>query len=698
MLTIWIIHRNSHHRNALARIAAVGDETVLGGPDDPRFASASPPDAVVLGLSGDFEPELEFVHRFGSRFPYSAWILLASPGEEAQARRLFDTLDAHHLAYPAKLVDLRRALRAGIHQRRADSLSARHDRDELRTRFGRWFNDLHLPEWMRALDPRMASVPVLVRGEAGTGRELLARYIHTFGGRGEGAFLHVGCRGVLSLGELVDRIQAGGPTEPGHPTTIWLEDVDRLPAGIQRQLRNWIEFGPLPGDLRGRPIRWMAGASDESEIDLEPGLDPRLAETLAVLDLRIPSLRERGTSLERFVNDTIEMWCSARGEAPRHFRSDTLALLRTHPWPGNLHELESVVLRTLALAGADPVPPDDLRFPEHSDWLALDPTAETATERHPAPSQIPSQESNPTSLEAEPAARTSKDDELTNLMPQGPPDSEQTEGRDILSFFETLESQSEDSSASIDPVEMATDAALNTVALRSTEDPRDSRDSNLRRMIQSVAHAVRNPLVSIRTFSELLPERYDDPEFRERFRELVGQDVARIDAAVTRLQSMADLPSIEPHPVDLAHLLDKLLEEHADEIRNRRLLVLKELDHSLPHAYGDPLLLRDAFGGLLERAIGSVKDRGDIYIASKHHEGGRAGEPSVRILLRYSLAGGTAPGDSSAGSSPGLLGGENLAAIMAQTIVQSLGGSFTSDTTDSDECVVIIDLPAPGPE
>jgi signal transduction histidine kinase len=161
---------------------------------------------------------------------------------------------------------------------------------------------------------------------------------------------------------------------------------------------------------------------------------------------------------------------------------------------------------------------------------------------------------------------------------------------------------------------------------------------------------------------------------------------------------MVDLPSIEPHPVDLAHLLDKLLEEHADEIRNRQLLVLKELDHSLPHAYGDPLLLRDAFGGLLERAIASVKDRGDIYIASKHHEGGRAGEPSVRILLRYSLAGGTAQGGASAGSSPGLLGGENLATIMAQTIVQSLGGAFTSDTTDSDEYVVIIDLPAPGPE
>ena len=77
---------------------------------------------------------------------------------------------------------------------------------------------------------------------------------------------------------------------------------------------------------------------------------------------------------------------------------------------------------------------------------------------------------------------------------------------------------------------------------------------------------------------------------------------------------------------------------------------------------------------------------------------GRAGEPTVRILLRYSLATGASAQAASSGSRPALPGGDNLATIMAQTIVQALGGSFTSDTTDADECVVIIDLPAPGPE
>ncbi|MCS5638186.1 MAG: hypothetical protein NZ990_16820, partial [Myxococcota bacterium] len=377
-----------------------------------------------------------------------------------------------------------------------------------------------------------------------------------------------------------------------------------------------------------------------------------------VIDLRIPSLHERGEGIERFVEETALFWGQTRSEAPRQFSHDALALLRAHPWPGNLHELESVLLRTLALSGADPVLPGDLRFPEAGHWL---------------PQGGENSAHSTVASDASEAAETS---------PGG--------SRDILSFFEP--EPADDETPAMDPLQMATDAALSNLVPESEANHDPGRESNLRRTIQAVAHAVRNPLVSIRTFAQLLPEQYDDPEFRDQFRELVGQDVARIDEAITRLQNAVDLPTIESHPVDLAHLLDKLLDEHAEEIRTRRLLVLKELDHGLPHAYGDPMLLRDAFGGLLQRALASIKDRGDIYIASKHHEGSRGGEPSIRVLIRYSVAPGSPPsGDTAPGA-------ENLDAVMAQTIVQSLGGSFTTDTTDADEFVVIIDLPAPGPE
>ena len=661
MLTIWIIHRDPHHRNALARIAGTGDGTVIGGPGDSLFAGAPAPDAVVLGLAGDFEQELEFVHRFGGRFPDCTWLLLSPPSEHSQVRRLFDTVDAQPLAYPASAHALRRALRAAIRRQRADSLTARQSRDRLRERFGRWFGDLDLPEWMHALDPRLAGVPVLIRGEEGTGRGLLARYIHTFSGDGEEVFLHVGCAGVTSLGELGERIGDGGRTRVASGrATVWLDEVDKLPAAVQRGLRDWIEFGPTPAALRGAALRWMAGAGDDADLDLEPGLDPRLADVLAVIDLRIPSLHERSEGIERFAAETALFWGETRSEAPRRFSRDALALLRAHPWPGNLHELESVLLRTLALSGADPVLPRDLRFPEAGHWLprGRDDSAERG---------------------------------LASLSADSPaePDASRTPAAaspDILSFFDP------EPPPATAPLQMTTDAALSNRVPESEADHDPGRESDLRRTIQAVAHAVRNPLVSIRTFAQLLPEQYDDPEFRDQFRELVGQDVARIDEAITRLQNAVDLPSIESQPVDLAHLLDKLLDEHAEEIRTRRLLVLKELDHGLPHAYGDPMLLRDAFGGLLQRALASIKDRGDIYVASKHHEGSRGGEPSIRVLIRYSVA----PGSPSSGDTAP--GAENLDAVMAQTIVQSLGGSFTTDTTDADEFVVIIDLPAPRPE
>ena len=665
MLTIWIIHRDPHHRNALARIAGAGDGTVIGAPGDSLFAAASAPDAVVLGLSGDFEQELEFVHRFAGRFPDCAWLLLSPPSEHSQVRLLFDTVDAQPLAYPASAHALRRALRRAIRRHRADSLSARQGRDRLRKRFGRWFGDLDLPEWMHALDPRLAGVPVLIRGEEGTGRGLLARYIHTFSGDGEEVFLHVGCAGVGSLGELGERIADGGRTRVASGrVTIWLDEVDQLPAAVQRGVRDWIEFGPTPPALRGAALRWMASAGDDADLDLEPGLDPRLADVLAVIDLRIPSLHERNQGIERFASETALFWGETRSESPRQFSPDAVALLRAHPWPGNLHELEAVLLRTLALSSADPVLPGDLRFPEAGHWLPWS--------GDDSPEQGLASTSGDSSAEPDASETTT------------------TASRDILSFFDPEPPAHEPPVT--DPLRMATDAALSSLVPESPGSQDPGRESNLRRAIQAVAHAVRNPLVSIRTFAQLLPEQYDDPTFRDQFRELVGQDVARIDEAITRLQNMVDLPSIEAHPVDLAHLLDKLLDEHAEEIRTRQLLVLKELDHGLPHAYGDPMLLRDAFGGLLQRALASVKERGDIYIASKHHEGSRGGEPSIRVLIRYSVAPGSPPsGDPAPGA-------ENLDAVMAQTIVHSLGGSFTTDTTDADEFVVIIDLPAPGPE
>jgi DNA-binding NtrC family response regulator len=725
MFTIWIIHRDAHHRAALARIAGLGDNAVLGGPLDRLFESASRPSAVLLGLGDDFEHELEFVHRFGPRLAGCPWVVLAPKADLAEARRLFDTLRGRFLAYPPSPVELRRALRDALRRRTRDRLSVRQEREALRDRFTRWFADVDLPELMRAIDPRMANVPVLIRGEEGTGRGILARYIHTFGGGPDEGFVPVSCRGLRHADELLGQIESGVEKRDAAALTIWLEDVDLLPLSVQRRLQGWVEYRPLDGALRADRIRWIAGAGDEADLEAEPGLEPRLAESFAGLTLRIPALRERPESIDGFVAETSRAWASQRGERIRQWSPDALMLLRAYPWPGNVHELEAVVIRTLSFTGADPVLPVHLRFPGDSGWL--DRYAEE-TPTPPAPRVVEEPEPRLAETELPEATILPEEDELEVVLGTLEEAGEDEIGEEAITPAASLdeigeigeigEAREAEPAAPTRPgaPPTGTDATAAATTAPAPEAPAPSayemadhamqsvlppaapehapgagvgddeaERSDWRQLVRALVHDVRNPLVSIRTFSELLPDHYDDAEFRSHFSELVGRDVVRIDDAISRLQEMVDLSQVKSEPVDVAQLLERLLDELRDDIQARRLLVLKELDHSLPHALGDPLLLRDAFSGLIKRAIASVADRGDIYIASRHHVSAQAGRPTLRVLIRY----GTEPGAGDVAE------GAHLDAVMAQSIVHSLGGTFTEDTTDADECVIVIDLPAP---
>ena len=726
MLTIWIIHRDSNHRAAIARIAGAGDNAVLGGPLDRLFESATPPSVVVLGLGDDFEHELEFVHRFGPRLPGAEWVLLPSKADVGEAKRLFDTLPARYVTYPPSTVELRRALRDALRRRTTDPLSARHGRDALRDRFARWFADVDLPELMRAIDPRLVAVPVLVRGEAGTGRGVLARYTHAFGGGPDEAFVHVSCPGIRGAGELLAQIQSGVDESTTGPITVWLEDVDYLPAPAQRRLQDWIEFGLPDGALRGARVRWIGGAGDESELDVDPGLDPRLAEALAGVTLHIPPLRDRAEAVDAFVTETARAWSNERGERARRWSPDALAMLRAYPWPGNLHELEATVIRTLCFTSAETLLPVHLRFPGDSGWLDRLSEPHGRFERTDTP--FPLHETDlpeATILPDEPADDEEDllvgDEEVEEEVALGeeeeailvslgdPVDDDEDDGDPVEPMIAEPEPERAPASGSASPfaepepalptaapdagapsaIEMAEQAMSNVLPpATSGADTSPSDQSDLRQVVRALVHDLRNPLVSIRTFSELLPDHYDDDEFRSHFSELVSQDVTRIDEALARLQGMVDVPGIKSEPVDVAHLLEGLLDEHRDEIQSRRLLVLKELDHSVPHALGDPALLRDAFSGLLKGALAAVSDRGDIYLASRHHTGGQSGAPTLRVLLRYGT-------DPSASERPAR--GAQLDDVMAQTIVRSLGGTYTQDTTDADECVIVIDLPAGRP-
>lgn len=218
----------------------------------------------------------------------------------------------------------------------------------------------------------------------------------------------------------------------------------------------------------------------------------------------------------------------------------------------------------------------------------------------------------------------------------------------------------------------------------------NDKNDSLRRALAAMLHEVRNPLVSIRTLVELLPEHFDDSEFRERLGAVITGDVNRIETIVSRLQQLAEYPSehssARPEPVDVSALLERLLEESRETIHSRHLLVLKELDRDQPLALGDPEQLERASRAVLDRALSSVPVRGDLYIASRHQAGEDDDSGTLRVLVRYhhSREGGGAPQAEGA-----------FEYALAAAILKTQGGDLTLDTSDAAETVVLIDLPAP---
>ena len=631
-------------------MAAAPEGTVLGAPGEPRFDSSPVAEVILLGLTDDWEAELEFAHATQLRERDAHWILLGDAAVAEDALRLFDTLHAKFLPYPPPAEKLRASIRGSRHAG-APALSARTCRLAIRQRFSRWFSDLELPELLRALDPRLADIPTLIRGEPGTGRNVLAHYIHMFGGTSNGTFVHLPCGETTTAEEILDALSnVGRGGETPMSVAIWLEEVERLPVALQAQLREWIECAPPPGVVRAPLLRWI-GTTGDSGSGREP--EPGLRRALSGLCIRLAPLRERPELVSTVASEVTRLWCGSRRLRARRFGEDAIAVMEEYPWPGNLRELEAVVVQTLAAGSSDPVRSDDLQYDGHafsplgaSEVGAL--IVDEGEAEHPL-HQPHAQVSRPEPQPEQPASIAPTEQEVRRAAESG------TAGR-------------EPGERSDPPV----------------------AEASLARIVASLSHEVRNPLATIRTFASLLPERFNDPEFRSRFTEVVTQDIGRIDALVEQLGRLADLQAPKRETLDVSALLEQLLDEREETIRRRKLLVLKELDMGRSIVTADRAQLRFAFEVLLGKSLDLVPDRGDVYLASRRHDGGPGTKPSVRILVRFHDPDQTGAGAASSGAS---IAEHSLELTIAELVIRAQRGSFALTTTEGKETVIVIDLP-----
>lgn len=171
-------------------------------------------------------------------------------------------------------------------------------------------------------------------------------------------------------------------------------------------------------------------------------------------------------------------------------------------------------------------------------------------------------------------------------------------------------------------------------SLREKQDLLDRADfwSDL---AESMAHEIRNPLVAIKTFAQLLPERFEDADFRKDFSQIVVREIDRLDKIITQINDFAHPPELVMKPVDLRNSVNKALELAKDQFGlNGEVALETSLPNDLPKVLGDESALAEAFAHLVANAAEAVagQDKPRITLTAKPiREGNRAREVMISI-------------------------------------------------------------------
>jgi transcriptional regulator with AAA-type ATPase domain len=225
--------------------------------------------------------------------------------------------------------------------------------------------------------------PVLLQGETGTGKGLLARLIHRAGARAAGPFVDVNCAAIpetlleaelfgFERGAFTDARQAKpGLVRAAHGGTLFLDEVDLVAPALQAKLLTALEdrvVRPL-GSTHGEPVDvWVVAATNR---DLEGEVRARrfredLYHRLAVLTLTLPPLRERREDIVLLAEHLLARECAEYGLPPKTLSPEVRAALRNYAWPGNVRELSNAIERAVLFAEASVITPEIFGLPSRT--------------------------------------------------------------------------------------------------------------------------------------------------------------------------------------------------------------------------------------------------------------------------------------------------------------------------------------------
>src|SRR6266481_1899586 len=231
---------------------------------------------------------------------------------------------------------------------------------------------------------------VLISGETGTGKELIASAIHKRSKRSARAFIRVNCAAIppsLIAAELFGHEKGAftgavqrraGRFESADGGTIFLDEIGELSPETQLALLRVLQEREFERVGNSQPIsinvRVLAATNRDLEAAVAAGTFRQdLFYRLNVFPIRVPSLRERKDDIPLLVEYLVERYAKRAGKRISHLKKKTLDLLQAYDWPGNIRELQNVVERAVILCDDETFSVDETWLPRKSNQLSRRP-------------------------------------------------------------------------------------------------------------------------------------------------------------------------------------------------------------------------------------------------------------------------------------------------------------------------------------
>ncbi|OGP95467.1 MAG: hypothetical protein A2157_05795 [Deltaproteobacteria bacterium RBG_16_47_11] len=387
------------------------------------------------------------------------------------------------------------------------------------------------------------NVPVLIQGEQGVGKEWVAKVIYHSGEWKYGGYYKIDCKMLREetllhhLAPLMKEIHYGA-----LPATLFLKEVGYLSHGDQRRLLEWVEEGLFKYNAEKqilKNLRWIASTSENLKQKVLQGkFLEDLYDRFHTFAIDVPPLRDRSKDIPTIACSLLMEYATRMNLRKKGISENVLSLLQSYWWPGNLKELETVIVRSAIFSEGENLMEKDLFF------------------------------------------------------------STEYEMNSFITFLKKTD-------------------------LKNPFEPNGNGPSNDQNSLRwlfflaELVHRIKNPLVSIKTFTQLLREKFNDGEYRDSFYKVVSEDIEKIDIVLNGLMNYIKMNTPLNKMNTVHRILEEVLNRYEPRFEEKKIKVFKKLEKDLPETMIHDEQLRYILDSLLQYILPSILPNGSIGFLTK---------------------------------------------------------------------------------